>query len=410
MPLRPLVDGHGVVAPLVPAADWRVLAADLRTGRRLAVLPCCGGLAFGRVSAQGLAHFVHQRRGECAGARESLAHLALKAAVARACAAAGWGVEPEAEGPDWRADVLATPHLPTTLEDLLGGDRHRPPWRVAFEIQLSRIDGVTLLARQARYGRDRVRGCWLLHPSAVGLRRASGAGRPGQAGWGEEAVLARLSLEPDVPAFALTSGDEPAVLCAGRRLPLDAFVMALLGRRARFVARMTPAASPLRALVYEAWCPACGQLCHPHVVAGHFVAACGARGLVRRVEDGARVAEAPEFHPAVLAARQALAATPAGNGVRLCPVGPVGEGGKVGFRCPTCGRVLPPGHLAHAAWPVRRGEVAPAASVPLPVVPGLRCQTEQPHWCLATDGTGCDAAGGAVAAGEGHGPALPAAR
>lgn len=393
MPLRALVDGHGVVAPLVPAADWRVLAADLRAGRRLAVLPCCGGLAFGRVSAQGLAHFVHQRRGECAGARESLAHLALKTAVARACTAAGWGVEPEAEGPDWRADVLATPHLPTILEDLLGGDRYRPPWRVAFEIQLSRIDGATLLERQARYGRDRVRGCWLLHPSAVGRQRA--AGSVAMAGsWGEAMVAARLGLAPEVPAFALAGGDEPAVLCAGRRLPLAAFVTALLGRRVRFRQEMTPAALPLQVLVYEVWCPACRASGHAHLVAGRFLARCGAQGRVERAAGALWENRPPEFDDAIVAGVRSAASTPAGRGLRLCPVRPAGAAGRPAFHCPRCHRPLPAGHLEHAAWPVRLGEVAPAATLALPAGTGLRCRTDVPHWCYAAAEAACGQEGG----------------
>jgi hypothetical protein len=48
--------------------------------------------------------------------------------------------------------------------------------------------------------------------------------------------------------------------CAGRAIPLGAFGTALPGRRVRFVGRMTPAPRPLRALLYEAWRPACGAL------------------------------------------------------------------------------------------------------------------------------------------------------
>jgi hypothetical protein len=380
MPLRAEVDGQRVVAPLVPPDEWRVLAADLRAGRRTATLPCCGGPAFGRTSRQGLAHFVHQRREGCAAGRESLAHLRLKAAVLRACQAAGWGVEPEAAGPDWRADVLATPRLPTALDDLLGGRRHRPPWRVAVEVQLSRIDGPALLDRQARYARDRVRGCWLVGPAATGQR-------PGAA-WDEAAVAARLGLPPGTPAFALLEGEAPVVGCAGRAVPLAAFVAALLGRRVRFLARLTPAALPFRALLYEAWCPACGGRCHPHLVAGWFAAACGARGSVRRAAEGVGSSAPPEFAPAVLAA----VAANSGAGLRPCPVGPAGADGRPAFHCPACGRALPAAHLAHAAWPVRRGAAAPAAEVALAAVPGLICEVAQPHWCVALDGDACDEA------------------
>jgi hypothetical protein len=379
-----------VVAPRVAAPEWRLLAADLRAGWRVATLPCCGGLAFGRVSAQGLAHFVHQRRGGCAGARESLAHLALKAAVAQACVAAGWSVEPEAAGPDWRADVLATPQLPTGLDDLLGRAHHRQPWRVAFEVQLSRIDGVTVLERQARYARDRVRGCWLVHPSVVGLRRPSGASTPGPMGGGEAAVLARLGLPPEVPAFPLVGGEEPAVLCAGQPIPLAAFVTALLGRRVRFVAQMAPAERPLRVLIYEVWCPACRQRCHAHLVAGQFLARCGAQGRLQRVEGSTPAGQALEFDPEVRAAVHARIGAPAGQAVRQCPVRPTDhDGRRLGFHCPGCGLPLPPGHLAHAAWPVRQGVIEPVATLALTEVAGVRCCTEEPHWCYAPDGRGC---------------------
>lgn len=387
MPLRALVDGDWVVAPLLPPADWRLLAADLRAGRRLATLPCCDGLAHGRVSAHGLAHFVHQRRDGCAGLRESQAHLALKAAVTSAVAAAGWGVEPEAEGSDWRADVLATPRLPTTLDDLLGGHRHQRPWRVAFEIQLSRIDTATLLQRQARYARDRVRGCWLLQATALTGRRRGGRATGDEADWAAEAVATRLGLPPETPAFGLIDGEAPLVVCAGQRIALATFVTALLGRKLRYVNEMTPAARPLTALVYELDCPACGERCHPHLLAGSFAAVCGARGWLRRPTE---VTIEPELEPAVVRAVADYRLTEAGAGLRPCPVQTTAAGRR-GFHCPTCGRPLPPGRLAQAGWPIRRGQRPPTATLALPALAGLVYETAQPHWCLALEQPLCGA-------------------
>lgn len=388
MPLRAQVDGHWVVAPLVPSGEWRILAADLRAGRRLATLPCCGGYAYGRTSTQGLTHFVHQRREGCAGATESLAHLALKAHVARAVLAAGWSVEPEAVGADWRADILATPRLATTLSDLLGGAPTRPPWRVAIELQLSRIDAPMLQQRQARYARDRVRGCWLLLPSALGRRSAGRPSATGPAGWDDGVVRARLGLAGEFPAFALTNEAEPLIVANGRQLPLSDFIQALLCRRVRYVEFMRPTDRPLRLLFYEVWCPFCQARSLAHLVAGAYRAVCGARGPI--ASDVQRPGVPPaEFEPTLLVAVKDYLAQRRDLPLPPARVDRATDSGRLGFHCPGCQRPLPPRDLANTAWPLRLGIAQPVAELDLAAVPGLQCLTDQPHWCVSLEGRAC---------------------
>jgi competence protein CoiA len=108
------------------------------------VLPCCGSAGFLRSSKYGVQHFVHARRGTCAWGPETAEHLAIKAAIVRACHAAAYSAETEVAGPDWRADVLAV----------------RGTTRVAFEVQWSVQTLAETVARQERYARDEIRGCW----------------------------------------------------------------------------------------------------------------------------------------------------------------------------------------------------------------------------------------------------------
>ena len=146
MPLSALANGAVVIAPLVSQAAWDGLAASVRRGETELVIGACGHPARMRRSKLGTQHFFHRRPEACGTAPESPAHLQAKAQIVLGCQAAGWDVETEARGAEWRADVLAS------------RGRHR----VAFEVQLSRQSWEETVARTKRYEQSGIRACWLL--------------------------------------------------------------------------------------------------------------------------------------------------------------------------------------------------------------------------------------------------------
>lgn len=145
MPLRALIDGRDLVAPLLDDVEWEELRADVRAKRVALGLPCCATCAFPRVSKLGTRHFVHRRANGCSGSGETFQHLWTKAEVLHACAESGWEAQAEVAGDGWRADVLAT----------------RGEARIAFEAQWSPQEEEGSRFRQERYAADGIRGCWL---------------------------------------------------------------------------------------------------------------------------------------------------------------------------------------------------------------------------------------------------------
>src|SRR5579859_2873361 len=173
MPLRALLDGRDIVAPLLDKTEWETLRERARREDARLLLPCCGSRPFQCTSVQGLQHFYHPPESVCDRKGETLDHLAAKQAIVRGCERAGYQVWTEWEGPRWRADVLAASEST----------------RVAFEVQWSRQTLRDTLLRQQRYADDGVRGCWFFRVPPQGLKRTGD----------EQAVTAR----EDLPLFLL---------------------------------------------------------------------------------------------------------------------------------------------------------------------------------------------------------------
>ena len=111
-----------------------------------------------RTSVLGLQHFYHAPCAPCAWQKESAEHLAAKCEIIRVCTDVGYHAVPEAIGPDWRADVLAS----------------RGSHRVVFEVQLSAQSLARTRERQEHYTRDGIRACWLFGNAPGTLMRPGG--------------------------------------------------------------------------------------------------------------------------------------------------------------------------------------------------------------------------------------------
>jgi hypothetical protein len=177
---------------------------------------------------------------------ESDAHQRAKQQIAAACARAGYAVIIEAAGVDWRADVLAV----------------RGAVALAFEVQWSRLRLADALARQTRYTRDGVRGCWFFR-TPPGTRAAP------------ELATARH----DLPLFHLLANADGSFSVAldGRQLALDDLVMRLVDGRVRFCpAAAIAGAVELTIGLYRVTCPVCrGEVTLPRLNGGGL-ARCGA--------------------------------------------------------------------------------------------------------------------------------------
>lgn len=203
MPLRALdTDDRELMAPLLEYAAWEALVSEVRAGRSVLRLPCCGAAARPRSGRHTIRHFFHHSRPEhCDYAGESREHLQLKAGIVRVLDDMGWAARTEVPGEGYRADVLAAQ-----------GDR-----QVVFEVQLSTQTGQVTLERTLRY-RD--------------------AGLP--CIWITKRVPILISAKETVYAFEVASYEPPRILVEGRPLSLTSFVEALVKRRLQLSAP-TPA-------------------------------------------------------------------------------------------------------------------------------------------------------------------------
>jgi len=87
MPLKALLDGQPILAPLLGDTAW----ADLYFQRYRLVLPCCPDRAVqmrGGAGTRRIQHFSHTPSPICAFRGETTAHLLAKVEIARACAEA----------------------------------------------------------------------------------------------------------------------------------------------------------------------------------------------------------------------------------------------------------------------------------------------------------------------------------
>jgi Competence protein CoiA-like family len=193
MPLRALLDGTDIVAPLLTMMEWKTLRQDVRARRRMPILPCCGAPAYGRTSPRGLQHFFHPPQSACERTGETTEHLYAKYAILLACLETGYEASTEWDEGPWRADVLARQ-----------GNR-----RVAFEVQWIRQSLAEMLERQERYRRSGVRGCWLVREAPEEMIRSG---------------LSDLEARQELPLFELSwDGTGFAVLVNGRQYPLGDF-------------------------------------------------------------------------------------------------------------------------------------------------------------------------------------------
>jgi len=88
MPLKALLDGRPILAPLLGDTAW----AELYFQRHRLVLPCCPDRVVqmrGGAGTRRIQHFSHAPSPTCQFRGETTAHLLAKVEIARACIGAG---------------------------------------------------------------------------------------------------------------------------------------------------------------------------------------------------------------------------------------------------------------------------------------------------------------------------------
>jgi hypothetical protein len=313
MPLRALVDGVDIVAPVVSDLAWSRICSDARGKRSEIRMVCCGALGRPRVSSSGLRHFYHRPGvGRCEWAAESVPHLSAKASIAVAASSLGFRVETEAVGDGWRADVLVSDG----------------PKKIVFEVQYSRQGVEDYDERSERYARDGANVCWLVRHSDA-LAKWVGVVAPFDAFGLAVGDGASLSVD--------TSGLGGSVGMGSRLRPIDTFVTAYLSDRLRRVATFVQLLEPDAVVRFFATrCGWCQSPCHMYYVDAHWLASCSCfpiRDVRGPRHDG--TAAWLEFDSDVMRVARSFADSV--QGLRLGVV--VSSYGGYMFTCPTCSRL-----------------------------------------------------------------------
>lgn len=342
MPLSATVGDDRVVAFLLDEDAWTGLKADLKTGRRSAVLGC-GSEAYGRTSTLGTPHFVHKRGAACSDhGPESAQHLLAKMVITRAAREAGWDAQPEVPGPDrtWVADVLAT----------------RGDIQVALEVQWSEQSLVDFQRRQERYNDDGVRTAWFArHTKHLG------------------------PSSNDLPIFGLSvDGETATTSIEDKVVPLDEAVRSLLTGRLQHRARHGIHHGTWTTTLHDVTCWKCGAAPVLWKTTARGTTPCGAPFWTRSDLFSMRRLES---HPEVV---QAVGEAAKGKPVACIGMVTTKDSGGVynGFTCPNCNAVYGDFYLGRdiansPAFATIQSQIA----TPL-VIDG-------PHWCHTPKGVPC---------------------
>ncbi len=362
MPLRAIIDGQEIIAPLLDDAAWEALRRRVADENLRVILPCCDVEGYLRRNQHGTQHFAHKVSTDCLSKGETVEHLRAKAEIVVACHASGYDASTEVAGEDWRADVLAT----------------RGSGRIAFEVQWSFLRLRDVLYRQRRYADDGVRGCWFFRRPPAPLQHPDADIGP------------ELEARRELPLFHLFAAvDGSYAIALHRRLHrLPDFVGALLGGRIRFCERAHfEGTRPVRAVFFELDCARCGQRSHLYVVDTRQTASCG----VRFRPDDADYAEQFAFHPAMLAALERYRATEAGAHLRMGAIKVRADGSDSyrSFGCAHCDAIFDQRQVGLALSGARRFWDDPAAESFEATLP-LHISGAMPHWCYPADGHFCE--------------------
>jgi len=345
MPLRALVNGVEVIAPMLSDAEWEALRA---AGGQV-ILPCCGSEGYLRRSPMGTPHFAHKRGAHCeVEAGETIYHLKAKADIMVACQNAGYAALTEVAGDDWRADVLA----------------ERGSVRIAFEVQWSFLRLDDAIFRQERYARDSVRGCWFFRNPPPQLMRGD-----------------RVLAQQELPIFHLYANADYtfSLMVNGRLRSLGEVVEALLGGKIRFCE--TAQASDeqtLEIVPFTVKCPSCGRPTHVYHAEPVLAARCGRTFRTHPLE----------FKREVLAAVRELAR----DQPQLqfgSPQERITSSGKkeLLFGCAHCSAPIPPEHIEMALYGTQR--LATAERFPVTIRLAHPMTARATHWCFPDDGVFC---------------------
>lgn len=359
MPLRALLGGKTLIAPLMSFSEFQAL----KRSRSVVTIAPCGHEGFARTSKLGTPHFVHRSATECPWARESVEHLAAKAEIARASSRVEWDVTMEYAENDWRADVLAS--------------RFRT--RIAFEVQLSSQSLEETEQRQQVYARDCVEGYWFF--SLKMMKDFPNVTRK------------------DLPCFHLfpDGKDTFSVLVEGRALDLGEAVEAVLCGQLQFRGKLT-AEGRTRIAVAETACWKCKDSTHFWFLFTNQVSRCGLM-FEPEVDD----VEAALL-PSVVEGVREFISREHPQGYRVGLPKPRESGPSCGDdlfpRCGACGAVLFHDFLNKRIIAARQAflqsnqnfevrEIAHVVRITSVLVPELRV-IEQPHWCYSKTKEFCD--------------------
>jgi hypothetical protein len=371
MPLRAIVDGKQVVAPLLTSDEWSELKNAVQSGQKSVVMPCCGGSGHLRMSKRGLKHFAHnpgaQRTAACE-IHETKEHLLAKAEIAIACKEAGYVPVTEAAELDWRADVLAT----------------RGNNRIAFEVQWSQQTLEETLKRQERYRKAGIRCCWLFRNPPPQFEHAA-----------ELLPLFPLRVsEPDKFVVELNPPDfwQYPASHKPRELPLHKLIHALLAGHIRFCEQLRTTHLNARIVFLEMECWSCHRIFHVYYVDENSVKSdCGL--LIDPNRDSFSEAKRIEFRSEIESAvRQYIK----GNPEKALKVGTIGPrlnrtAGRtfMTFGCAWCDAIVGRNYWIDAMLDdiesdnsIAQFETLVHLKTPL--------QEQLPHWCYSPDSHFCE--------------------
>jgi hypothetical protein len=287
---------------------------------------------------------------------EQSKHEKIKLKIIETCKDLNLKTVPEYRGKDWRADVYASNNSV----------------RFAFEIQISPQSLAKTLARQAKYNRDGIIGCWLF-----------------------EKPLAKLADErPDLPLFYVTQKTDSSfsVSLSGRKeLPIHEFLETFLTGKIKFcnVARTKPI-QHVKLVFFEMECWKCKAMNHIYYVEAALYSACNA--IIQPMET-MWGSDHIEHRPEIIKLARNFINTEKGRQLKLGEIksrfSRTVQDSYASFGCYKCDSIFGDWYVSDAQLEAMNG-YGQVATLESDVKFDSDIELPIPHWCYPGDAPFCD--------------------
>ncbi len=268
-------------------------------------------------------------------------HDKVKEQVLLSCNSLGFQAKEEYSGKDWQADVFVLTNYA----------------KYAFEVQITQQSLNETLARQEKYKRDGVIGCWLFEKEPAGQK----------------------DEREDLPLFKIKNVEDKTIVSIKDRkeLPLEVFISDYLQNKIKFCQTLRMPIAEIRFVKEKCW--KCGFEYHIYYI-GNFISPCNAKILPN---EAMWVSDKLAFKPEIITKVNDYAISVKEQNLNIGTIkerySKTTESSYVSFGCPQCDAIFGDWFLHEAIIDTFYGGIADKILIEGNF--GTQLERSIPHWC-----------------------------